>query len=108
MTERHSDIGDLLPEPWFMVAGRTSAVHTDELRKELAASHPLFEHRHNLVVIAKSGANDDVLVADLSNPDQFYCVHLTWALHPEAEGFPGSRALNRGDLAAFFREEGTI
>jgi len=99
---QHHDIAESLEEPWFAVFGQTAAVHTTELRKELAADHPLYSRRGQLVVIAKCGANDDVLVVDTLDPQQLYCVHLTWARHPEATGWPRAHALKRSELNAFF------
>lgn len=95
-------IGVLLRAPWFPISGKSADVHAAELRNELGTEHPLFLRREKLVVIAKCGANDDVLVADPSSPEQLFCVHLTWAHHPEPKGFPEFKAIDRDDLEDFF------
>lgn len=102
------DITDLLRAPWFSTNDRIAQSHITELRNELGANHPLFPKRDQLTVIAKCGGNDDVLVADRGSPDQFYCVHLTWAQHPEPEGFPTFKPIARDSLEDFFRSYGAL
>lgn len=55
---------------------------TDELKKEVAENHFLFEKE--LISIAKDDASDDVIFSDGIS---YYIVHLTYSIYNE-EGFP--------------------
>jgi len=68
------------------MAEETAASFDDELLREVAPGHPLYERR--CVAIAKREATDDVLFA--VGAGEVAVVHLTWAQKPEPPPWPST------------------
>lgn len=71
-----------------------------QLERELAAEHPLWSGRPE--VLARRVDNDDVLVR--CSDGRFACVHLDWGRgpHPNPAEYPSTRVY--GSLTDFQRE----
>ena len=97
-----------IPEnsPWFYVDGELAEGITQELVAEVGPRHRLYPHIASLVVIAKCGANDDVIAVDTSDYQSAFCVHLTWSgkIDKYPEKYPSAAAIPEADLGRFFRE----
>jgi hypothetical protein len=71
-------------KPWRRVTDEQAMFFEGELKRVLAPHHPLFG-RH-LAAAAVTCETDDVLFQ--LDEGVLAQVHLTYALHPEAPGFP--------------------
>jgi hypothetical protein len=95
-----------IPEecPWRRLDSQVSARIADELKKEIAVGHPLFERLSQLKVVAACDANDDVLVTSSNDANMLFCVHLTWSGKPEnpAGSSPSFVPIAVGALEEFF------
>ncbi len=89
---------------WFYIDEMWAKGITQELQSEVGPQHPLFHLAQRLVVIAKCGANDDVLALDPEETGQVYCIHLTWAgKHDQMPSkFPSFVKVSSRELAQFF------
>jgi hypothetical protein len=58
----------------------------EELRREVAAGHPL--HDEVLIAVAKCGGCDDAVFAVQGRFVHWARVHLTWSGQPEKPPFP--------------------
>lgn len=80
-------------DPWWLLDECATKVAIQrELECEIGPEHPLWQC--DLAVIAKSGANDDVIVQ--LNNGRFARVHLTWSgkIDAQPEQFPSSMIFN--------------
>lgn len=82
----------VLTDPWWDLRGRGDLEQqqrdalTRELVTELSSAHPL--HGQALTVVARSEADDDVLVALSSGG--WAVVHLTWSRKAESSPWPST------------------
>lgn len=78
------------PEPWWHLGenAKIKSCVQKELEREIGPRHPLWTLKP--IAIAKSDANDDVIV-QLSD-GRFACVHLVWhgKIDPHPDKFPSS------------------
>jgi len=79
---------------------------TSELKREIGPEHFLYEWYEKLLVIAKCGANSDVLVAINDDFRRFFWVHLTWSgkIDQFPSRYPDAGPVLNADLVQFFDE----
>lgn len=65
-----------LPEDWIAVETDHVSSLLDELKKEVAPGHKLFNAQ--LTVVAYKDGTDDILCRYDNDPDRYCLVHLTW------------------------------
>ena len=90
--------------PWFYVDEKHSENLSEELKSEIGPKHFLFEWYEKLVVIAKCGGNDDVLVAINDDFRRFFWVHLTFSgkVDQLPSRYPDAGPVLNADLVQFF------
>ncbi|MCK9901186.1 hypothetical protein MXD63_13990 [Frankia sp. Cpl3] len=84
--------GPVFVDPWLDLRGGGATGRQQretiarELRKEIAADHPLYSRQAE--VIARSLASDDIVVELASGPGRWAQVHLTWKGAAETPPWP--------------------
>jgi hypothetical protein len=74
------------PPGWVGLEEERAASFEEELRRELAPGHPLYER--GCIAIGKREATDDVLFA--VGAEDVAVVHLTWTQKPEPPPWPST------------------
>ena len=94
------NLGDTIPDTWDVLSPSSAKAFTTEMRREVGPQHPLYAKRYALTVLAAADGNDDVLLWDRSEPEQFYIMHLTWRGKPDFKPdiFPTAIAVEAADL----------
>ena len=89
----------LFLKPWSQLSGSRAKFFEEELQRELAPHHALYERPCRAIAI--TGASDDVLFR--LDDDTFAQVHLTFTRNPpERPGWPGRKMF--GTLADWMIE----
>lgn len=72
----------------------------ERLKLELTSAHGLFEKGKDLVAVAKSERNDDVLFWDGKD---YYIVHLTWGTGND--DFPSYKIVHPNDIMVYLEND---
>ena len=89
---------------WELVRDNQLTLLEEQLRREIGATHLLYEAVDRLKVIARDGASDDILAVDSTEHLDAYVVHLVWSDRPsEDANFPSTCSISKSLLPPKYR-----
>lgn len=67
---------------WALAEGNQRTLLENQLRTEIGPEHQLFDRMERLRVTARDNASDNILVADPTEKNYAFIVHLMWSEGP--------------------------